>query len=273
MEQIANAAFYLGATAYTAASILFFMDLARREGAKSAARWAPYALGLGAALHAAHVVSASLLSRVCPIESLHFALSLSALILAGVYLALRERFRIQTIGAFVAPAALTFLIGAQFVGATRAPIAGISRALLILHVAANLIGVGLFVLAGAAGAFYLLHERSLKDKRPNWLAAKLPTLDALDRIEHRLLLAGFPLLTFGVATGGFFVSRLGVAGAAEILRTVLGYGSWILLAAVLVMRAVAGWRGRKSAYGALAGVLCVTVVILLYMVRGVGSGG
>ncbi|MBK9000443.1 MAG: cytochrome c biogenesis protein CcsA [Myxococcales bacterium] len=273
MEGIATAAFYLGAAAYAAAAILFFLDLARRQGSAPAAASAPVALGVGAALHAVHVVSASLFSRICPVESLHFSLSLSALILAGVYLGLRSRFRLQAVGAVVAPLALTFLIGAQFVGAEQSSIAGVSRQLLILHITANLAGVGLFMLAGAAGAFYLVQERSLKEKRPTWITAKLPPLDALDRTEHRLLLTGFPMLTFGVVTGGFFVSRIGAAGGAEILRAALGYATWILLAAVLVMRAAAGWRGRRSAYGTLAGVMCVTAVIVLYAIKSSGGPG
>lgn len=273
MVELAWIAFYLGAAAYTAAAILFFLDLARREGAPQAVRFAPYALGAGAALHAAHVVTASLLSRVCPVETLHFALSLSALMACGVYLALRKRFKLQAIGAFVAPLALSFLIGAQFVGTEQSAIAGVSRGLLILHIMANLLGVGLFVLAGAAGAVYLVQERSLKQKRPSWLTAKLPPLDALDRTEHKLLLAGFPLLTFGAVTGGFFVTRLVSMGGAELLRAGLGYATWVLLAVVLIMRAVAGWRGRRLAYGTLAGVACVTAVIVLYMVKVGGPGG
>lgn len=273
MEGVARAAFFLGAAAYAAAAVLFFIDLARREGSASARRSAPVALGVGAALHAAHVVSASLFSRICPVESLHFSLSLSALILAGMYLALRTRYRLQAVGAVVAPLALTFLIGAQFVGAEQSSIHGVSRQLLILHISANLTGVGFFMLAGAAGAFYLVQERSLKEKRPTWLTAKLPPLDALDRTEHRLLLTGFPLLTFGVITGGFFASRVGASTAPELLRAALGYATWILLALVLVMRAAAGWRGRRSAYGTLAGVMCVTVVIVLYAIKSSGGSG
>ena len=39
------------------------------------------------------------------------------------------------------------------------------------------------------------------------------------------------------------------------------------------MRAVAGWRGRRSAYGTLAGVACVIVLMLFYALRpGMGGG-
>ena len=166
-------------------------------------------------------MTASLLSHVCPVESLHFALSLSALIATSVYLGLRKRFRLHAIGAFVAPVALTFLVGAQFVGSPAQPGQGMPRALLALHITANLLGVGLFLLAGAAGAFYLVQESRLKHKRFGKLTNKLPPLDALDSAVHRLLLAGFPLLTFGIVTGAVFASSLDQASTASVARAIL----------------------------------------------------
>jgi ABC-type uncharacterized transport system permease subunit len=267
MRDLATIAFFLGVIAYSAASTLFFLDLARREGSNLAVRWAPRALGAGAVLHAAHVVTASLLSRICPVESLHFALSLMALIAAVTFLTLRRRFRLHAVGAFVSPVALTFLVGAQFVGVREAA-PGIPRSLLALHVTANLLGVGLFLLAGGVGAFYLVQERRLKEKRVGArIGGRLPPLDALDSTEHKLLLAGFPLLTLGIVTGAVFASGIGQAGSTEVIRAALAYATWTLVAGVLLLRAVAGWRGRRAAYGTIAGVLCVLLVILLYVIK------
>ena len=94
MVDIATIAFYLGVIAYSVAATLFFLDLARKDGGAVRAQWAPRLLASGGVLHAVHVVTASLLSRVCPIDSLHFALSFTALIAVGAYLALRERLRL-----------------------------------------------------------------------------------------------------------------------------------------------------------------------------------
>jgi ABC-type uncharacterized transport system permease subunit len=94
----------------------------------------------------------------------------------------------------------------------------------------------------------------------------LPPLDALDLTEHRLLLAGFPLLTFGIVSGAVFAARLDA-------RAALGYTAWVLVAGVLVLRAVAGWRGRRAAYGTLAGVACTLLVLLFYVVHSNGRGG
>jgi ABC-type uncharacterized transport system permease subunit len=268
MVDVATIAFYLGVVAYSVSATLFFLELARRDGISMRAQWAPRLLGLGAGLHAVHVVTASLWSRVCPIDSLHFALSFSALIAVAAYLLLRERLRLYALGAFIAPTALTFLIGAQFVGQSSEVVVGVSRTLLMFHIAANVAGVGLFLIAGAAGSVYLVQERRLRTKkRVANLGSRLPPLDSLERTTHRLLLAGFPLLTFGVVTGAVFTHRMTTEGSAELLRSLLGYATWLLLGGVLLLHKTAGIRGRKVAYGTIAGVLCMLLVILLYAVR------
>jgi ABC-type uncharacterized transport system permease subunit len=226
-------------------------------------------LVLGALIHAVHMVAASLLTRVCPVESLQVGLSLTALGAVVAYLLLRRRFRLHAVGAIVGPLALTFLIGAQFVAGPRAD-AEVSRGLLAFHIAANLLGLGVFLVAGCSSALYVLVERRLRHKKPTLTPgpSRLPPLEALDRAAHRLLLIGFPLLTFGVVTGAVFTQQVSEAGSAALLRTVLGYATWALLAAVLLLRQIIGLRGRRAAYGTLMGVGCVLVVMLVYAVRG-----
>ncbi len=264
MATLATIAFYLGVIAYSGASTLFFLDLLR-PGGESTRQWAPRVLLVGGLLHATHVVTGSLLSRVCPVESLHFGLSFSALCAVGVYLVVYRRANLFATGAIVAPVALTFLVGAQFVGTDPGP-EGISRPLLAFHITANVLGVGLFVVAGASGVLYLLLERRLRSKK-SMGGGKLPSLDALDRWTHRMLVAGFPLLSFGVVTGAVFTRELSGLGNAALARTLLGYATWLVLAAVLMARRVAGVRGRRAAYGTLAGVVCVLLVVLVYALR------
>jgi ABC-type uncharacterized transport system permease subunit len=269
MPELASVAFYLGVVAYSAASTVFFLELWRRDPDKPPGVFGPRLLLLGAVSHGVHVVSASLLSRVCPVESLHFGLSLSALGAVIAYLVLRARLRLHAVGAIVAPLALTFLIGAQFVSVPPAE-AELPRGLLAFHIAANLIGLGVFLVAGGSSALYVLLERRLRRKKVGFFAtsSRLPPLEALDRAAHRLLLAGFPLLTFGVVTGAVFTQRVSDADGVALLRTVLGYATWGLLAAVLLLRQIIGLRGRRAAWGTLAGVICVLVVLLVYAVRG-----
>jgi len=272
VDALATVAFFLGVIAYSAASTLFFLDLARQNVPTGRSAWGPRVLGVAALLHAVHVSVASLILNRCPVESLHFGLSFSALVAVAAFLVLRRLRNLDAVGVIVAPAALTFLVAAQFVGVEVSSDLGISRPLLVLHVTANVLGVGLFVVAGAAGLLFLLQERRLQRKRAGALGTRLPSLDALDSATHRLLLTGFPLLTFGVVTGALFSRQLEISSGAALARTLFGFLTWAVLAAVLVLRRVAGMRGRRAAYGTLAGVLCVLLVVLVYAVRPGGHG-
>jgi ABC-type uncharacterized transport system permease subunit len=56
------------------------------------------------------------------------------------------------------------------------------------------------------------------------------------------------------------------------MRVVLGYATWLLIALVLLLRAAAGWRGRRAAYGTIAGFVCAAAVIVVYLVRPAVAG-
>jgi ABC-type uncharacterized transport system permease subunit len=269
MPYLVVAAFYIGVVAYSAAATLFFVELARPERTPGAPKWGARALAVGAAMQLVPIMD-ELSDGPGAVPSLRFALMLFASSIAFVYLALRVRMRIDAIGVVVAPLSLALLVGAQFLNG-RGPATRVPHTLLLMHVAANILGVGLFVLAGAAGGFYLFQERRLKAKRAPSLQGRLPPLEALDLTEHRLLLAGFPLLTFGIVSGAVFAARLGSMTSAGIARSALAYATWFLVAGVLVLRGVAGWRGRRAAYGTLAGVVCLVLVIGIYVAGGGGG--
>ena len=263
MEFLATASFSLAVIAYTIASTQFFLDLARRRSTKSEmpARF----LWVGLFFHAVQIVTASLFTHTCPVESLRFALSLAALVLVTAFGILRRGRKMDALGSFVGPVVLTFMVTAQFVGQTSTP-PGVSRAMLAFHVTTNVIGLGFVLLAGGASAFYVFVESRLKSKRLG-AVGRLPSLDALDRIAQRMLLLGFPLLTFGVVSGGLFISELDTSSALSMVRAALGYAAWIVVAGVLLLRVIGGWQGRKSALGTLLGLGCITLVVLLYLLR------
>ena len=264
--------FHVVLVAYAVSAGLFFFDLARSsEGSVGSSRLAPRTLALSVAIHAAYLVS-EVADGTVMAWSLKFALSLCGVSVALAYLVLRTRSKIDAIGVAVAPISLTLLVGADFLRASG-PVTDFPRTLLLMHVAANVLGVGLFLLAGATSAFYLVQERRLKEKRVSPRSGRLPPLDALDLTLHRLLLAGFPLLTFGIVSGAVFASSPAAMTPAGIARSALAYTTWLLVAGVLVLRAALGWRGRRAAYGTLAGVVCELLVVGIYVANSGGGGG
>jgi ABC-type uncharacterized transport system permease subunit len=261
--------FIATASTYLAACVCFVAFLGNERFAL-AGRLAPSLVGAGAVLHGTHIVVSSLVWHVCPVEGIHFAMSVVSLLACAVYLVMRSRYRIDVVGAFVAPLALTFLLASRLVAATE-PAQRYRSTILPVHVTANLLGYALFSLAFAAAVAYLLQEKRLKQKRLVGLFRRLPPLDALDRAEHRFLLAGFPLLTVGILTGTYWAHQVESGSATDIARAVFGYATWLLFAAVLYLRAVAGWRGRRAAYGTIAGFLFAVLVLVVYWIKSVGG--
>jgi ABC-type uncharacterized transport system permease subunit len=257
-EALADALFYLTATVYGGASFLFVRYLARGKGDVGVV--GPRLIGLGAALHAAQIVVASIILGVCPVEGIHFPMSVAAMLTCVAYVFARKRLKIEVAGAFIAPLALLSLLASHFVSGGSDPSLRVKSAMLPFHVATNLLGVALFALAFSAAALYLIQERLLKKKRIDGVFRRLPPLDVLDRAEHRFLLAGFPLLTIGIITGTLWHAELS-------LRAAFAYVAWIVIASVLFLRAAAGWRGRRAAYGTIAGFSFAVVVLVFYLLR------
>jgi ABC-type uncharacterized transport system permease subunit len=255
--------FYATVTSYAVASALFFAHLAKSGASVRAGKAAPRVLTAAVLFHLAYVVFASLVTNVCPVKSVHYVASVAALNAAALYLLVRGWLRIDALGAFVAPVCLTFVLGSRFVGS---PDQGVGGWLLAFHVTVNVLGDAFFLLASGAAVLYLVEERRLKKKRA--ASVKLPALDSLDRAEHLLLWTGFALLTMGIVSGTAWAHRIETGSPAEAARALLAYGSWVLFAGVLVLRASLGWRGRRAAYGTIAGFLLTVAVLIFYLVRG-----
>ena len=213
---------------------------------------------------------ASLVLNICPVASVQFGLNFAGLILATMYLVLRSRARIHGLGAVVAPAVLVMLVLSQFVfEGTGTPQA--LGSILALHVTVNVLGIAFFLLAGIASIVYLVQDRRLRNKKWAPTASRLPSLDALDTADSRLLSAGFVLLTVGILTAVALPNPL-TADLMQQIRALIAYVTWAVVGVVLLLRFVAGWRGRRAAYGTLLAVAGMVAVIVVYAF-GAGGGG
>ncbi len=172
-----------GVVLYGAASVLFFVEVAKssaslRSSLADGARRrpslrAPLLLGFAAALHFGYISAASFVAHVCPVDSVHFILSMTAVIAAALYIVARfigrakPRENLDALGLVIAPLGLAFLLGTYFLEKPLGgPSASLGSGFIALHVVVNLVGIALFVLAGAAAALYLVQERRLKRSAP-----------------------------------------------------------------------------------------------------------
>ncbi len=69
------------------------------------------------------------------------------------------------------------------------------------HVVAAILALALFAIAFGVAVMYLLQEREVKGKRFGALFSRLPSLDALDQLNQRLVRAGFAVFTVALLAG------------------------------------------------------------------------
>ena len=110
---IADTLFVVTALIYTAASVLFLAYL--MGSGKPLGKLPARLIGLGAVFHGSHIILASFVLHICPVAGIHFPMSIVSMFMCIGYFAMRTRYRIDVVGAFVAPLALSSLLASHFV--------------------------------------------------------------------------------------------------------------------------------------------------------------
>jgi ABC-type uncharacterized transport system permease subunit len=119
-----------------------------------------------------------------------------------------------------------------------------------------LLGYASLLVMAAASILYLVHERRLKSKRPPALFDRLPPLGTLDELISRAMALAFVLITLAVITGAVWgFVEWGTRWIREP-KIAISLVTWGFYLAMVWLRNIAGWRGRKAAYMALVVVGC-----------------
>jgi ABC-type uncharacterized transport system permease subunit len=272
MNGILWASFLSSAASYVVSCGLFVTQ-ARRKPSVHLPRTSPLRLlEVGAVLHLVYLVLFSVMDRRCPVFSMHSALGIVSLVGVVTYAVLSRGRRLEALGGFVAALAAVFLAATHAIAARPASVN--DRWLLAVHITSNLLGGGILLVAGCASAFYIWSEHRLRRRRALGQGPKLPPLESLDAVVHRLLWIGVPLLTVGILSGRLVMKLAESISTGDRVRALLSIGTWLLLLAVLFLRQWRGWRGRRPAFATLAGALGILLVIALYVARAMlGANG
>jgi ABC-type uncharacterized transport system permease subunit len=255
-------AFWVAVVMYAAAAAALLVVLAGK------ARLRPLALALVTLAFVAHGTDIGWrgTSHVHPAQSVREAIGFLAWIVTGGYLLASSRYRLTLGGVVVMPVSLVLLVLARLTPAGQAAPDELS-ALGRIHISMATIGVGVFALASALSAIYLVEDRALKRKKFDAMAFKDrgAPLEALDRLAHRLIWVGFPIFTIALVLGAVWVSRLG--HSLDRLEYPLALVTWLAFAALLIARQAYGWRGRRAAILTLEGFASAIAVLLVYLIR------
>jgi ABC-type uncharacterized transport system permease subunit len=255
--------FIATALLYAVACILYLFLLTRGSDRTQRIPGTVFVTALGA--HLAFLLLEGPSPGELPLADISQILSISSFGIGIAFLLASYRFDVTILGAFIAPLSLMLFL-ASGLGSSYAPVSPrVESTVLTLHIGANVLGLIAFALAFAAGLAYILQERLLRQRKLSGVFQRLPSLDVLDTMGRRAVLVGFPLLTFGMITGTFWLLRAG--GSEFFISQALGLVAWAVFAGVIVLRVAAGWQGRKAALGTMMGFLFTLMVLAGYAVR------
>ena len=189
------------------------------------------------------------------------SLNLFVWMCVGAYLIWGCRAPFRLLGLAVMPLAAALLTLAWAAGGVGEPARSeFGDLFLAFHVGLILAAFAGFTLAAALALLYLVQERRLKRRLAGVLRLRFPSLQTLDTLTVRTIAFSRPALTGGIGIG---FARLGSEGGAFDAIMAVTLLAWVVYAAFLVLRWEAGWRGRRTAYLALAGFLLVVLVRLV----------
>lgn len=190
--------------------------------------------------------------------------AVSVVVWAAVLLTLwaERQYGVKVLGAFVLPVVLSFSLSTVTVPGRLGELTPALRSAWIsVHVVLALLGIAAFVLNFAGGLMYLLQEHQLKSKRPGAFYYRLPSLETLDRLTYRALTLGFPFLTVGLILGALWAGTAWGSVFTFDPLALFSFLAWLIYAATLSGRAVAGWRGRRAAYFAIVGFAALLLTL------------
>ena len=171
------------------------------------------------------------------------------------YLFAHWKYKLESLSVFIFPlvfvAALVATMGNP-VSAWSSPV--VRNAWLTVHIVLVLLGYAALLLTAVASVLYLFQERELKSKKPRKSYYRLPALGTLDDVISKAMAVGFVLITLAVIAGstwGFIELKSAWISQPKI---VISFVTWGVYMALVFLRTVAGWRGRKAA------IMTVTVV-------------
>jgi len=231
------------------------LSLARTGLGFAVAAFAVHAMAYGAECVATHAMV---------IASFHGTFSLLAFLTVLVLLTVSVPQPLHVVGAFVMPLAVLAMGAVVAAPAPAIPPPALTGALFPFHVFTTFLGyAGIFTACGT-GIAYLIQENQLKSRRPAPMLYVLPTLDALDRLNVGLAALVTVFLGAGLASGFLYAAQAWGSEWHWEPKYLASLVAWLAYAGALVLRAVAGWRGKR-----LARLMVIGFVLMLFAFIGV----
>ena len=239
-------------TLYAAALVAYVWHFARRNAAVG--RAATTLLVAAALTHTFVIGMQTMELGNVPIAGATSAISTFVWLLALSYLYTEMTTDERAMGVFILP----LLVALQAIPALKPGLTATSPVLrgplFGVHVSSLLFAYASFALACVIGITYVLLFKEIKAKHLGFFYARLPSLQVLDRMNHRAIVIGWIFLTIGIIVGAVWATTY--AGpdprvqemSLQDPKIFVALVCWAVYSFELFAARRIGWGGRRAAY-------------------------
>lgn len=258
--------FYIALFCYFIATLLYWLNFSIRKSIL-------FKIGTGATL-AGFVANTAYIAYlditlVHPIfTNLENSLVGFAWLVAMVYIIAESKYATGSLGSFLMPLAFLSLSFSLFAPEASHPAPEKLKSIwMSIHIVFGFLGFAAFALIFGAGLMYIIQEKQLKSKRLGTFYHRLPSLETLDMLNSKAQSIGFPFLTLGLIAGSIWAQYgKGSYFNWDVAKTLPLILTWFIYAFLFVGRIVAGWRGRRTSWLAVAGFFLVIFTYFLHTI-------
>ncbi len=217
--------------------------------------WEQQAIGLALLLHGADIYT-DMFSSGGMRFSFSIALSLITWLAVLIYLIESGKSRLESLQPVIMALASLSTLATVLFSQTHL-IAHTASWAFRLHFMAGMLAYSLFTLAALHAVFMGLAERSLHHARLDGRLSRLPPLLAMEALLFRTIALGFICLTVALSSCVVFSEDIFGRPFPFGHKTIFALLSWLIFAALLLVRKLRGWRGRIALRWTLAGFLAL----------------
>lgn len=224
-------------------------------------------VGAGFLAHTASFVATWVQLGHFPIVNAKEVSSFVGWAIVAYYLILRARYKTRALSTIVLPLIFVVTLVSLLLPEPSSPISAalegaidtssMTRIIFPLHVSLLIFSYAAFLITTIGGVMYLIQERELKAKSFGPAFYRLPALNTCDEIGYRSVTVGFVLLTLGMVTGIMWNSQRDGKLWHNDPKELLALVTWCVYLFMIHYRLTAGWRGRRTAWLAIAGFVIV----------------
>jgi ABC-type uncharacterized transport system permease subunit len=219
-------------------------------------------LAMTASVHLLYVVLLAVRYQHHPMASIFEVLTVIALAITLVYLAVETQQKNKFTGIFILPVIFVFQLISSIGIAPTEEIHPILRDYWFgLHTGTVALAYAAFLLSAVYGVMYLLLYQALRNKRFGLIFERLPSLDVLVRMTMGATLVGFIFLTLALAFGTAWAADR-IPSFWRDFKFLFNLLAWAVYGVSVVSHYVHRWTGHRVVSVALLGFTLMVVALV-----------